>query len=315
MPHPQSERSAPWLNRISSISLRARVTSFAVALITFVIGAEIVVNIYLDDGDDIYLDDGDDIYLDDGDDCIFKDSIVHGDVICVTEAAIPDEESSQSDNPKPTETIDEGPIDTAPTSDTRQITTETYPGAPCGSSSIPLVGDDPLLDDDPLLVDLDAEQEGGECSWFEPPRNINETGYGDNGFRFTLAIGESGDDELDNFARWEFEVADKTYDIQPWIPSRWAAAEVEYLIWMDENGDGSFSARENVYSAWLNQAEVSREGSGWVSLGRHFDLRGKVRIEVRDTRSRDDWRTNHDDEIESIVTSRIAVDAIRLVEV
>ncbi|WP_419944570.1 hypothetical protein [Candidatus Poriferisodalis sp.] len=166
-----------------------------------------------------------------------------------------------------------------------------------------------IYNDDPALFDLDADTQDGEYSWFEPPAEINEQGWGDNGFRFTVAIGNSSDDALDNFARWEFDPVDGEFDIQAWIPAAWASAEIQYLIWVDSNDDGRFTEQENIASPWLDQSLVP----GWASLGTH-SLDGSVRIEVQDTRSRDDWRA-HGDEATGVVASRIAVDAIRLVEV
>lgn len=166
-----------------------------------------------------------------------------------------------------------------------------------------------IYNDDPALFDLDADTQDGEYSWFEPPAEINEQGWGDNGFRFTIAIGNSSDDALDNFARWEFDSVDGEFDIQAWIPAAWASAEIQYLIWVDSNGDGRFTEQENIASPWLDQSRAS----GWASLDT-LSLDGRVRIEVQDTRSRDDWRV-HGDEVTGVVASRIAVDAIRLVEV
>ena len=161
------------------------------------------------------------------------------------------------------------------------------------------------LNDHPILVDLDAESDGGEYSWWKPDSARNEFGYGENGFWFTLTIGNSGDDDIDNFAQWDFADVDASlYEIQAWIPATWATAHVEYLIWVDENEDGRFSTQESLDSAWLDQSQVS----GWASLGER-SLRGTVRIEVRDTRARDDWR------VDGPVGSRLAVDAIRLISV
>ncbi len=60
---------------------------------------------------------------------------------------------------------------------------------------------------------------------------------------------------------------------------------MQYLIWVDENGDSTFARDEYVAGPWLNQ---QTNNGGWQSLGVHT-LRGRVRIEVRDTRARDDW--------------------------
>lgn len=237
---------------------------------------------------------------------------VAGDIVCFrAEAEAPEvsdaeveEPSALADNPKPdrSELEQDLLVEDPPTTEPKSPPTTQSP--------------DPMQlppNDVPVLFDLDNGDVGGEYSWYKPPAEIDSTGYGDNGFWFTLAIGTSGDDELDNFARWEFDRVDGLYDIQAWIPSAWASAEVQYLIWVDENDDGEFSQQENLHSPWLDQSEFSTEVSGWASLGR-FPLKGRVRIEVHDTRSSDDWRANGGD-IASIVASRIAVDAIRLVEV
>ena len=156
---------------------------------------------------------------------------------------------------------------------------------------------------EPFLFDLDKDEPGGSYSWFRPPDNIASSGFGANGFWFTLAYG--GSDTIDNFARWDFDnVPLGTYDMQVYVPAEWATARIEYLIWVDENDDKKFSTQENRWTHWLNQAQVY----GWQSLG-EFALEGAVRIEVHDTRSSDDWR------VDGVVNSRLAVDAMRLVEV
>ena len=155
-----------------------------------------------------------------------------------------------------------------------------------------------LSDDSPVLVD-----DVGEYTWWKPPADIDRFGYGDNGFHFTLAIGNDGDDSMDNWAAWEFGSAEGSYDVQVWLPAEWATAHVQYLIWADGNGDGEYGADEFVAGPWLDQQAVNV--SGWQSLG-VFDLDGAVRIEVRDTRARDDYRDV------GTVNARLAVDAIRL---
>ena len=81
-----------------------------------------------------------------------------------------------------------------------------------------------------------------------------------------------------------------------------ATAHVQYLIWADENGDSTFASDEYVAGPWLDQ---QTHNGGWQSLGVH-NLRGRVRIEVRDTRTRDDYRDI------GLVNASLAVDAIRL---
>lgn len=152
-----------------------------------------------------------------------------------------------------------------------------------------------VTNDDPRLYDEEAPY-----SWWEPPPEIARLGHGGD-FHFTLAIGNSDDSEMDNWAAWEFESVEGSCEVQAWIPADWATAHVQYLIWADENGDGKFTRDEYVAGPWLDQQRVS----GWQSLGTH-DLRGRVRIEVRDTRTRDDHRDD------GPVNTRLAVDAIRL---
>ena len=77
---------------------------------------------------------------------------------------------------------------------------------------------------------------------------------------------------------------------------------MKYLIWADENGDSTFVSDEYVAGPWLDQ---QTNNGGWQSLGVH-NLRGRVRIEVRDTRTRDDYRDI------GLVNANLAVDAIRL---
>ncbi|WP_419552120.1 fibronectin type III domain-containing protein [Candidatus Poriferisodalis sp.] len=165
-----------------------------------------------------------------------------------------------------------------------------------GGSSTTTSRPQEVYDDNPVLTDR-----SGEYTWWKPPADIDRLGYGSNGFHFTLAIGNSNDDDLDDWARWEFDAVDGAYDVEVWIPSAWATAHIQYLIWSDANGDGIFSADEYVAGPWLDQASVS----GWQSLG-SYDLEGRVRIEVRDTRARDDYNDV------GTVNARLAVDAIRL---
>ena len=138
-------------------------------------------------------------------------------------------------------------------------------------------------------------------TWWKPPADIDSLGYGSDGFHFTLAIGNDDDGKLDDWAIWEFNPLDGSYEVQAWIPTEWATAHVQYLIWADENGDSRFDSDEYVAGPWLDQQTVS----GWQSLG-VYDLKGSVRIEVRDVRTRDDYRDV------GTVSARLAVDAIRL---
>ncbi|WP_419947286.1 hypothetical protein [Candidatus Poriferisodalis sp.] len=151
-----------------------------------------------------------------------------------------------------------------------------------------------IYDVEPTLFDKQ-----GDYTWFVPPEEVNDLGY-EGSFSFTLAIGDSSDDELDNWAYWSFNSADGRYEVQAYIPSQWATAHPQYLIWADSDGDGSFS-NNYVAGPYLNQAS----GSGWRTIG-EYDLSGDVRIEVRDVRARDDYRTV------GAANARLAVDAMRL---
>jgi len=143
-----------------------------------------------------------------------------------------------------------------------------------------------VVNDDPELYD-----NVGTYNWWIPPEDINGGGYGTNGFHFTLAAGNSN--TVDSWARWDFGSVDGRYEIQAHIPSSWATAHVQYRIVVDGR---------QVASQWIDQEAVS---GGWMTLGAH-DLRGQLRIEVRDSDARDDYR---DDGPEA---TRIAADAIRL---
>ena len=157
-----------------------------------------------------------------------------------------------------------------------------------------------IVNDDPDLM-----EEIKDSSWRKQIPEIDKLGYGSNGFYYTIAMGNDGDDQVDDWAKWEFDSVDGTYEVQAWIPAQWATAHVQYLIWADENGDSTFARDEYVAGPWLNQ---QTNNGGWQSLGDHT-LRGRVRIEVWDTRARDDWR---DVDLEN---ASIAVDAIRLLRI
>ena len=101
-------------------------------------------------------------------------------------------------------------------------------------------------------------------------------------------------------ARGIFNTCDGIYEVQAWIPAEWVTAHVQYLIWADENGDSTFASDEYVDGPWLDQ---QTDNGGWQSLGVH-NLQGRVRIEVRDTRTRDDHR------YVGTVNARLAVDAL-----
>lgn len=173
----------------------------------------------------------------------------------------------------------------------------TYSNIVDWQTTVPPPPSGTLIDDDPALTDKD-----GTYSWWKPPANVDLHGYGANGFHFTLAIGNSGDDDTDNLAQWEFPAVDGEHEVQVWIPAEWAAAHVQYRIWADSDDDGRYSSQEYVAGPWLDQAV----DSGWQTLGT-YDLKGSVMIEVRDTRARDDWNDV------GAVGARLAVDAIQLV--
>lgn len=142
------------------------------------------------------------------------------------------------------------------------------------------------INDNPTLADNKAPY-----TWWEPPSDVDAEGYGENGFRFTLAV--SNNMAVDNSAEWDFgSIADDTYRVEAWIPARWATAEVQYRIYDDGN---------LVAAPWINQSAVS----GWVSLGSHR-LSGRVTVEIDDITVRDDYRDD------GVIASRLAVDAIRL---
>ena len=106
-------------------------------------------------------------------------------------------------------------------------------------------------------------------------------------------------------SRWtrvEFDSADGRYEVQAWTPAQRATAHAQYLARADENGDPTFASDEYVTGPWLVQ---QTNNGGWQSLGVHT-LRGRVRIEVRHTRARDDWRDV------GLANASIAVDAIPL---
>ena len=173
-----------------------------------------------------------------------------------------------------------------------KILDDTTLSQPISESTQPSEND--IYNDDPFLGDnIDS------YSWWHPPAHITTLGYGENGFRFTLATGN--DDNVDNWARWDFDSLDGRYVFEAWIPSRWATAHVQYSIWVDKNGDSKFTVDEQVATPWLDQQSVS----GWASLGA-YDLRGGVRIEIDDSRTRDDHR------VDGIEYARMAADAIRL---
>ena len=153
----------------------------------------------------------------------------------------------------------------------------------------------PTVNDDPDLVDRTPPY-----SWWKQIPEIDRLGYGSNGFNYTFAIGNDPDDMFDNWAKWEFDSVDGRYEVQAWIPAQWATAHVQYLIWSGENSDYDYVA-----GPWLDQ---QTNNGGWQSLGMHT-LQGRVRIEVRDTRTRDDHR---DVGLENAI---IAVDAIRLLRI
>lgn len=154
-----------------------------------------------------------------------------------------------------------------------------------------------ILNDDPLLLD-----NYGSYDWWLPDADVYGEGYGDNGFWFTVAFGDS--DTTDSWAVWDFGAVEGTYEIEAHIPADWATAHVQYDIWTDRLGDSESDEDDYVGGPRINQENVS----GWQSLGT-FDLQGPTRIEMHDARTLDDWRRDGN------VRTRMAADAIRLIKV
>ena len=145
-----------------------------------------------------------------------------------------------------------------------------------------------ITNDDPFLDDR-----FGDYNWWIPDDpGVLDTGH-NNDFMFTLAIGNTADDAYDSWARWTFEsVAPGRYELEVWIPAKWATAHVEYLIWID----GDYER-----GRWLDQQRVE----GWQSLG-EYDVGTSVSVQIRDSRARDDYRDD------GTVQTRLAADAMRL---
>ncbi len=144
-----------------------------------------------------------------------------------------------------------------------------------------------IINDEPSLYD-----EQGDYSWFTPPANINSRGYGSNGFRFTIAIGNDARHDADSWANWDMGNVNGRYEIQVWIPDAWATANAGYEIWEDSS---------RIDTVWLNQQDTN----GWQTLGT-YNLGGHLRVSVYDTVTRDDYRTV------GIANARLAVDALRI---
>ena len=155
------------------------------------------------------------------------------------------------------------------------------------AASTPASAQDWIVDDNPEFYD-----EKGDYSWFTPPSNVNSTGYGTNGFRFTIAIGNDPRELTDSWAQWDIGHVNGIYEIEVWIPSAWATANAGYEVWEDSS---------RIDTAWINQQNVS----GWQPLGT-YDLDGYLRISVYDAVTQDDYRTV------GIANARLAVDALRM---
>lgn len=155
------------------------------------------------------------------------------------------------------------------------------------AASTPVRAQDWIVDDNPEFYD-----EMGNYSWFTPPANVNSTGYGTNGFRFTIAIGNDPREMTDSWAQWNIGYVNGIYEIEVWIPSAWATAHTGYEIWEDSS---------RIDTAWINQQNVS----GWQPLGT-YDLGGYLRVSVYDAVTQDDYRTV------GIANARLAVDALRM---
>jgi len=155
------------------------------------------------------------------------------------------------------------------------------------AASTPARAQDWIVDDNPEFYD-----EKGDYSWFTPPANVNSTGYGTNGFRFTIAIGNDPREATDSWAQWDIGHVNGIYEIEVWIPSAWATAHAGYEVWEDSS---------RIDTAWINQQNVS----GWQPLGT-YDLGGYLRVSVYDAVAQDDYRTV------GIANARLAVDALRM---
>ena len=155
------------------------------------------------------------------------------------------------------------------------------------AASTPVRAQDWIVDDNPEFYD-----EMGNYSWFTPPANVNSTGYGTNGFRFTIAIGNDPREMTDSWAQWNIGYVNGIYEIEVWIPSAWATAHTGYEVWEDSS---------RIDTAWINQQNVS----GWQPLGT-YDLGGYLRVSVYDAVTQDDYRTV------GIANARLAVDALRM---
>ena len=178
---------------------------------------------------------------------------------------------------------------------------DTNPGPGDGSGGVPppIKEAQEIINDNPVLYDnVDS------YDWWKPPADIDRLGYKSNGFHFTLAIGNEADSSFDSWARWDFDAVHGRYIVEAYIPANWATAHVQYLISVDQDDDGIFTSDEYVDGPWLNQELIS----GWQTLDT-YDLDGAVRVEVHDSRARDDYRDV------GPVYARLAADALRLLEV
>ena len=145
-----------------------------------------------------------------------------------------------------------------------------------------------VVDDEPALGDR-----LGGYTWFEPPAWASQSGHGRNGFRFTLAVGNSSAAEFDNWAEWDFGSVTGECQLQAWVPAHWATAHVRYDIFVDN---------KYIRSRWLDQA---RTAGRWGDLGT-WDLNGHVKVRVYDTTTQDDYRDV------GASSARLAADALRL---
>ena len=172
----------------------------ATVLISLGLGAGVVVGINLIGGSD---EPSSEARIDVSDDDVATGSAI-GDTIVINNHFEPaptgtkddvDTAAVASDERKPAESELEEEVLASATAIPNEVTSTTTVDE---SASV-----DGPLNDHPVLVDLDAESDGGEYSWWKPDSARDELGYGENGFWFTLTIGNSGDDDIDNFAQWE----------------------------------------------------------------------------------------------------------------
>ena len=129
----------------------------------------------------------------------------------------------------------------------------------------------------------------GPAEWWK--EGARGKGYGDNNYRYTLAIG--GEETADNWAHWYLYTRNGRQQIQAYVPCNHATATVEYEI---------IASGTTLDRVRLNQQPVC----GWQPLG-EFDANGRdITILVADNRAAENFRRD------GVLTSQIGVDAIRI---